>query len=67
MSAAVQESAGIYPNVKFASLDVKPLAAFEPHPSITFEVYDFYAGIMAPDATYDVVHARQVLHHGEPA
>lgn len=57
----VQETAGMYPTARFTSLDVKPLVAFEPHPRITFEVYDFYAGMTVPDASYDVIHARQAV------
>jgi hypothetical protein len=57
----VQEMASMYPNAEFLSLDVKPLTALVPHPRIDFEVYDLYAGISEPDASFDVVHARQCV------
>lgn len=57
----VQEMARTYPNAKFLSLDVKPLAALAPHPRIELEVYDVYAGITAPDASFDLVHVRNCV------
>ncbi|KAG8688120.1 hypothetical protein FRC09_013099 [Ceratobasidium sp. 395] len=57
----VQEMAEEYPSARFLSIDVKPLLPFDPHPRIAFEVYDVYAGIAEPDATFDVVHARQCV------
>ncbi|QRV85177.1 methyltransferase domain protein [Ceratobasidium sp. AG-Ba] len=56
-----QEMAKEYPTATFVSVDVKPLRAFVPHPRITFEVYDLYAGIAEPDASFDVVHARECV------
>jgi hypothetical protein len=50
-----------YPTATFLSIDVKPLVPFDPHPRIIFEVYDLYAGIAEPDASFDVVHARQCV------
>ncbi|KAG9078366.1 hypothetical protein FRC06_008401, partial [Ceratobasidium sp. 370] len=57
----VQEMAEEYPTASFLSIDVKPLLPFDPHPRIVFEVYDLYAGIAEPDASFDVVHARQCV------
>lgn len=57
----VQEMAGIYPTAQFISLDLKPLVAFEPHPRIDFQVYNFSTGFMLPDASFDLVHARQCV------
>ncbi|KAG9114904.1 hypothetical protein FRC07_007601 [Ceratobasidium sp. 392] len=57
----VYEMAETYPSATFLSLDVRPLTAFEPHPRITSEVYDLYAGIAEPDASFDVVYARQTV------
>ena len=54
----VQEMADIYPTTYFVSADVKPLTAHAPHPRIKYEVYDLYAGIAEPDASFDLVHAR---------
>ncbi|CAE7151624.1 unnamed protein product [Rhizoctonia solani] len=56
--AWVQEMADIYPTTEFVSVDVKPLTAHKPHPRIKYEVYDVYAGIAEPDASFDLVHAR---------
>lgn len=55
------EVAAAYPNVEIVSLDVKPLTALAPHARINFEVYDLYAGIAEPDASFDLVHARQCV------
>jgi hypothetical protein len=55
----VTEMASIYPNANFTTIDTKPLVPHKPHPRINFEVYDFYAGIMEPDASFDIVHIRQ--------
>lgn len=52
----------VYPTAELVSLDVKPLAALVPHPRIKFEVYDLYAGIAEPDASFDLVHARQCVY-----
>ncbi|KAF8750935.1 Methyltransferase domain [Rhizoctonia solani] len=54
----VQEIAEIYPSADFVSMDVKPLAPHVPHPRIKYEVYNLYAGICEPDASFDLVHAR---------
>ncbi|CUA67723.1 hypothetical protein RSOLAG22IIIB_07561 [Rhizoctonia solani] len=54
----VQEMADIYPTTEFVSVDVKPLTAHTPHARIKYEVYDLYAGIAEPDASFDLVHAR---------
>jgi hypothetical protein len=59
--ARVQEMAEAYPTATFLSIDVKPLVPFDPHARIDFEVYDLYAGIAEPDASFDVVHARQCV------
>lgn len=53
--------AGLYPTTQFVSLDLKPLVAFEPHPRIEFEVYNFSIGFMYPDASFDFVHAQQCV------
>lgn len=50
-----------YPTAKFVSVDVKPLSAFAPHPRIEFEVYNFSTGLVIPDASFDLVHARQCV------
>lgn len=55
------EMAGAYPTAEIVSLDVSPLTSFVPHPRITFEVYDLYAGITEPDASFDVIRARQCI------
>jgi hypothetical protein len=55
------EMASTYPDIKVVSLDVKPLTALVPHARINFEVYDLYAGIAEPDASFDLVHARQCV------
>ncbi|QRV85186.1 methyltransferase domain protein [Ceratobasidium sp. AG-Ba] len=57
----VQQMAEEYPTATFVSIDVKPLCTFVPHPRITFEVYDLYAGIAEPNASFDVVHARECV------
>ncbi|KAF8597280.1 S-adenosyl-L-methionine-dependent methyltransferase [Ceratobasidium sp. AG-I] len=57
----VQEMAIAYPTAKFVSLDAKPLTAFAPHPRIEFEVYNFSTGLIIPDASFDLVHARQCV------
>ncbi|CAE6476738.1 unnamed protein product [Rhizoctonia solani] len=54
----VQEMANMYPSTGFVSVDVKPLTPHAPHPRIKYEVYDLYAGIVEPDASFDLVHAR---------
>ncbi|KAG8686333.1 hypothetical protein FRC11_009111, partial [Ceratobasidium sp. 423] len=56
--AWVQEMADIYLSAEFVSVDVKPLAPHTPHPRIEYEVYDLYAGLAEPDASFDLVHAR---------
>lgn len=55
------EMAGAYPTAEIVSLDVRPLTALVPHPRIAFEVYDLYAGIAEPEASFDLVHARQCI------
>ncbi|QRV81462.1 methyltransferase domain protein [Ceratobasidium sp. AG-Ba] len=50
-----------FPTATFVSIDFKPLRPFDPHPRITFEVYDLYAGIAEPDASFDVVNARNCV------
>ncbi|KAF8598476.1 S-adenosyl-L-methionine-dependent methyltransferase [Ceratobasidium sp. AG-I] len=57
----VQEMAAAYPTAKFVSVDVKPLTEFVPHPRIEFEVYNFCSGLVIPDASFDLVHARQCV------
>ncbi|KAG9126109.1 hypothetical protein FRC07_004845 [Ceratobasidium sp. 392] len=54
-----QEMARQFPHVDFVSLDNFPLCAHVPRPNIAFEVYDLYNGIVAPDATFDVVHLKR--------
>jgi hypothetical protein len=53
--------ASAYPSAEIVSIDVKPLTALVPHQRIKFEVYDVYAGIAEPDASFDLVHARQCV------
>ncbi|QRV95920.1 methyltransferase domain protein [Ceratobasidium sp. AG-Ba] len=55
----VNEMASIYDTTSFLSIDTKPLIPHTPHPRIDYEVYDFYASIAEPDASFDVVHVRQ--------
>ncbi|KAF8712367.1 Methyltransferase domain, partial [Rhizoctonia solani] len=55
------EVASTYPTTEIVSIDVKPLTALIPHQRIKFEVYDIYAGIAEPDASFDFVHARQCV------
>ncbi|KAG9078117.1 hypothetical protein FS749_009929 [Ceratobasidium sp. UAMH 11750] len=55
----VQEMAQQFPHVDFLSVDNVPLTCHTPRPNLLFEVYDLYNGIMAPDASFDVVHIRQ--------
>ncbi|KAG8692619.1 hypothetical protein FRC08_009637, partial [Ceratobasidium sp. 394] len=57
----VQEMAEAYPTASFVSVDVKPFSSHQPHPNITFEVYDFYAGIAEPDSSFDMVNAVQCI------
>ncbi|QRV95860.1 methyltransferase domain protein [Ceratobasidium sp. AG-Ba] len=57
--AWVNETAEIYPTATFTSIDFKPLVPHVPHPRIDFQVYNFQAGIMEPDNTFDLVHIRQ--------
>ncbi|KAG8729433.1 hypothetical protein FRC10_003912 [Ceratobasidium sp. 414] len=59
----VQEMAEQFPHVDFLSLDNVPLTCHAPRPNILFEVYDLYNGIVAPDASFDVVHIRQSSAH----
>ncbi|KAG8744030.1 hypothetical protein FRC10_010919 [Ceratobasidium sp. 414] len=56
-----QEMSRQFPHVDFVSLDNIPLCAHIPRPNVAFEVYDLYNGIVAPDATFDVVHARHTM------
>lgn len=51
----------MYPTAKIVSLDMTPLTALVPHPSIRFEVYDLCSGIAEPDASFDLAHARQCI------
>lgn len=53
------EMASIYSTTRFVSLDTKPLVAHKPHARIDFQVYNFYDGIIEPDASFDLVHLRQ--------
>ncbi|QRW11220.1 methyltransferase domain protein [Ceratobasidium sp. AG-Ba] len=55
----VNEMAGTYSTAKFVTLDSKPLIPHKPHARIEFQVYDFYAGLMEADNTFDLVHIRQ--------
>ncbi|QRV82473.1 methyltransferase domain protein [Ceratobasidium sp. AG-Ba] len=55
----VEEMADTYPTAGFTSIDVKPLVPHKPHARIGFQVYNLHAGIMEPDATFDLVHIRQ--------
>ncbi|CAE6440237.1 unnamed protein product [Rhizoctonia solani] len=55
------EMASTFPSAQFVSIDIKPLTALVPHERIKFEVYDVYAGIAEPDASFDLVHARQCV------
>ncbi|KAG9104391.1 hypothetical protein FRC06_002945 [Ceratobasidium sp. 370] len=59
----VQEMAQQFPHVDFLSVDNVPLTCHTPKPNILFEVYDLYNGIVAPDASFDVVHIRQSTAH----
>ncbi|KAG9119610.1 hypothetical protein FRC07_005297, partial [Ceratobasidium sp. 392] len=56
----VQEMATEFPHVEFVSLDVSPMAAHIPRENISFEVYDLYAGLAEPDASFDMVHVRHM-------
>ncbi|KAG8697359.1 hypothetical protein FRC09_007912 [Ceratobasidium sp. 395] len=56
------EMAGIYSTARFTSLDTKPLVSHKPHARISYEVYNFYAGIMEQDATFDLVHLRRGVY-----
>ncbi|KAG8740557.1 hypothetical protein FRC10_004173 [Ceratobasidium sp. 414] len=56
----VQEMATEFPHVEFVSLDVSPMAAHIPRENIAFEVYDLYAGLAEPDASFDMVHIRHM-------
>ncbi|KAG8693825.1 hypothetical protein FRC08_008859 [Ceratobasidium sp. 394] len=58
----VTEMASTYATPKFTSLDTKPLVAHHPHARIDFQVYDFYAGIIEPDSSFDLVHLRQGVY-----
>ncbi|KAG9126110.1 hypothetical protein FRC07_004846 [Ceratobasidium sp. 392] len=58
-----QEMSLQFPHVDFLSLDNVPLAPHTPRPNVEFEVYDFYNGIAAPDATFDMVHLRLAMMH----
>ncbi|KAG8692558.1 hypothetical protein FRC09_011113, partial [Ceratobasidium sp. 395] len=58
----VGEMASIYSTPKFISLDTKPLVPHKPHARISYQVYNFYAGIMEQDATFDLVHLRQGVY-----
>ncbi|KAG8732491.1 hypothetical protein FRC10_000890 [Ceratobasidium sp. 414] len=53
-AARVSEMASTYATPKFISLDTKPLIPHPPHARINFQVYDFYAGIMEPDFSFDL-------------
>ncbi|QRV81382.1 methyltransferase domain protein [Ceratobasidium sp. AG-Ba] len=55
----VNEMAETYPTATFTSLDIKPLVPHVPHIRIDFQVYNFPAGILEPDNTFDLVHLRQ--------
>ncbi|KAG8742286.1 hypothetical protein FRC10_001710 [Ceratobasidium sp. 414] len=57
----VQEMAEVYPTASFVSVDVKPFSPHQPRSNITFEVYDFYAGIAEPDSSFDVINAMQCI------
>ncbi|QRV93173.1 methyltransferase domain protein [Ceratobasidium sp. AG-Ba] len=59
----VQEMAEQFPHVDFLSLDNVPLTSHAPRSNIEFEVYDFYNGIAAPDASFDMVHLRLAMMH----
>ncbi|KAG8721383.1 hypothetical protein FRC08_013544 [Ceratobasidium sp. 394] len=56
-----QEMSQQFPHVDIVSLDNVPLCSHVPRPNISFEVYDLYNGIAAPDATFDVVHMRHAM------
>ncbi|KAG8687558.1 hypothetical protein FRC09_013424 [Ceratobasidium sp. 395] len=56
-----QEMSQQFPHVDFVSLDNFPLCAHVPRSNIAFEVYDLYNGIVASDATFDVVHVRHAM------
>ncbi|KAG8683377.1 hypothetical protein FRC09_016117 [Ceratobasidium sp. 395] len=58
-----QEMSLQFPDVDFLSLDNVPLVPHTPRPNVEFEVYDFYNGIAAPDATFDIVHLRLAMMH----
>ncbi|KAG8682609.1 hypothetical protein FRC09_016651, partial [Ceratobasidium sp. 395] len=59
----VQEMAQEFPHVDFLSVDNVPLTPHIPRSNITFEVYDLYNGIVAPDESFDIVHMRQTTAH----
>ncbi|KAG9086428.1 hypothetical protein FRC06_003091 [Ceratobasidium sp. 370] len=59
----VQEMAQQFPHVDFLSIDNVPLTTHVARSNIVFEVYDLYNGIAAPDASFDMVHMRQVTAH----
>ncbi|KAG8751751.1 hypothetical protein FRC12_012273 [Ceratobasidium sp. 428] len=56
------EMAGIYSTARFTSLDTKPLVPHKSHARISYEVYNFYAGITEQDATFDLVHLRRGVY-----
>ncbi|KAG8777932.1 hypothetical protein FRC12_000120 [Ceratobasidium sp. 428] len=58
----VGEMASIYSTARITSLDTKPLVPHKPHARISYEVYNFYAGIMEQDATFDLVHLREGVY-----
>jgi hypothetical protein len=61
-----QDMSQQFPHVDFLSVDNFPLTSHIPRPNVAFEVYDLYNGILATDASFDVVHVRHALLHVSP-
>ncbi|KAG8695103.1 hypothetical protein FRC08_008036 [Ceratobasidium sp. 394] len=56
-----EETAMRFPQVDVTSVDVVPTISHFPRTNLHYEVYDVHEGIMEPDETFDVVHARHSI------
>jgi hypothetical protein len=57
-----EEMAIKFPDVDVKTIDVAPTIAHLPRANLHHEVYDIHAGIMEPDNSFDIVHARHTIN-----
>ncbi|KAG9128439.1 hypothetical protein FRC07_012547 [Ceratobasidium sp. 392] len=57
-----EEIAVKFPHVDVKTIDVAPTIPHLPRANLHHEVYDIHAGIIEPDGSFDLVHARHTIN-----